>query len=122
MKQPYKHTKVSSTKTQFQIKALLSEYGILDTRFTDLLSKGQIIFEFVRPTPVREIIESEEEQQPIPIGIRIIVPEVDVKTINQKYRALYWYLKSKFESLRFGFLEFVQEFMGSLLRLLPPPS
>ena len=52
--------------------------------------------------------------------VKISVPEVSEKNKNQLYRALFYYLKVKFESLTFGFVEeyneaFVKEFMPYLI-------
>lgn len=47
------------------------------------------------------------------VPIRIIIPNIpaDEKRKNQAYRIFYWYLKTKFEAIDTGLIEFEQEFM-----------
>ena len=47
------------------------------------------------------------------IPIKIIIPNIpnDEKRKNQAYRIFYWYLKTKFEAVETGLIEFEQEFM-----------
>lgn len=103
----YKTTKVNYMRTQAQIAELLSNIGISDHRFTFLNSQKQLILEFVK----KEMINNEEQ----PISVKIVIPNIDEGNRNQLHRALFYYLKSKFESLEFGFLEFVQEFLPHLV-------
>ena len=54
------------------------------------------------------------------VGVKISIPDTTEKTRNQLYRALFYYLKAKFESLTFGFVEeyneaFIKEFMPYLI-------
>jgi hypothetical protein len=46
------------------------------------------------------------------IPVRVIIP--NVHEINQYYRMLFWYLKSKFEAIDTGLVEFAEEFMAHL--------
>lgn len=108
----YKNTKVDYIKSQVQIGKLLEGNGIYEKQFTDSLSEGksQIIF----------IKELEFEGKKIKMGVSIRLPDVNEKNRNQLYRALFYYLKAKFESLTFGFVEeyneaFVKEFMPYLI-------
>ena len=47
------------------------------------------------------------------IPIRIIIPNIpdDESRKRQAYRIFYWYLKTKFEAIDTGLIEFEQEFM-----------
>jgi len=69
-----------------------------------------------------------EEGVELIIGVKISIPDVSEKNINQLYRALFYYLKAKFESLTFGFVEeyneaFVKEFMEySKSNIIPLPT
>jgi len=107
----YKHTSVAWGKSQANITKLLTEYGIQDTRFTFLQSRNELICEFNYPTKI--------EDKDVSIGVRILVPipklEDLEKAKNQIHRALFYYLKTKFEALSFGLVEFTQEFMPHLV-------
>ena len=107
----YKSTSVNWAKSQANIGKLLDKVGIKDVRFTFMASQGSIICEFNYPT----IVDDKE----VNIGVRIIVRLPESKnqeqSKNQVHRALYYYLKTKFEALDFGLVEFVQEFMPHLI-------
>ena len=106
----YKSTQVDYIKSQVQINKLLSANGIKDIQHNTFNNKVQIIF----------IKELTIEGKTMKVGVKIVVPEVEYKNKNQLYRALFHYLKSKFESLTFGFVEeyneaFAKEFMPYLI-------
>ena len=110
----YKHTAVSWGKSQAQITKLLTLQGIQDVRFTFLQSQYSLICEFNYPTKI--------EDKDVNVGIRIILPipksengKEDERAKNQIHRALFYYLKTKFEALNFGLVEFMQEFMPHIL-------
>lgn len=108
----YKNTKVDFIKSQQQINGLLEKNGIAERQFTDSLEEGKSQIIFLKPL--------EFEGKRFKIGVKITVPSVSEKTRNQLYRALFYYLKAKFESLTFGFVEeyneaFVKEFMPYLI-------
>ena len=106
----YKSTKVDYVKSQVQISKLLNQNEIRDIQHSAYQDKAQIIF----------IKELKVEDKMMKVGVKISVPEVNEKNKNQLYRALFYYLKAKFESLTFGFVEeyneaFVKEFMPYLI-------
>lgn len=107
----YQHTSVGWGKSQADICKLLGKQGIKDTRFTMMESQGQLICEFNYPTEI--------EKKPVNIGVRILLPLPEAKDMekakNQIHRALFYYLKTKFEALNFGLVEFLQEFMPHLV-------
>lgn len=105
----YKNTKVNWAKSQGMIGKLLDSRGIQDVRFTFMQSKSQLICEFNYPTLL--------DKKDVVVGIRIVVPIPDEteQTKNQIHRALFYYLKSKFEALDFGLVEFIQEFMAHIV-------
>jgi len=107
----YKATSVNWGKSQSDIGKLLDKQGIQDVRFTFLSSRNELICEFNYPA----VIENEEK----PVGVRITLPIPQGKNIeqskNQIHRALFYYLKSKFESMNFGLVEFMDEFMAHLV-------
>ena len=106
----YKNTKVDYVKSQVAISKLLNNNGIKDIQHTSSQDKVQIVF----------IKELEVENKLMKVGVKVSVPEVSEKNKNQLYRALFYYLKAKFESLTFGFVEeyneaFIKEFMPYLI-------
>ena len=105
----YKSTQVNWGKSQASITKLLTLQGIQDVRFTFLQSQHSLICEFNYPTKI--------ENKDVNVGVRIIlpIPKDDEKAKNQIHRALFYYLKTKFEALNFGLVEFIQEFMPHLL-------
>lgn len=105
----YKQTQVNWGKSQAQITKLLESQGVLDVRFTFLQSQNSLICEFNYPT--------ELEGKKVVVGVRILlpVPKDDDRARNQIHRALFYYLKTKFEALNFGLVEFIQEFMPHLI-------
>lgn len=109
----YERTKVNYLKTQAEIGALLARYGVTDSRLTYLGSQKALVLEF---TKKERLLDGEVGQ----VAVRIAVPGVTEANRNQLFRALYYYLKSKFESLNFGFLEFTQEFFPHLV--IPRPG
>lgn len=108
----YKNTKVDYIKSQQQIAKLLEQNGIRDKQFTDSLERGVSDIKFLKELKV--------EGKSFKVGVKITIPQVNEMTRNQLYRALFYYLKAKFESLTFGFVEeyneaFVKEFMPYLI-------
>ena len=109
----YRTTTVHWGKSQADIMRLLSKQGILDTRFTMLESRQEVICEFNYPC--------ELEGKKVQLGVRIQVPlpgqgrmRDGDRIKNQAHRALFYYLKTKFEALQFGLVEFIQEFLPHL--------
>jgi len=108
----YKNTKVDYVKSQSAIARLLENNEIYEKQFTDSLEQNKSQITFIKPL--------EFEGRRIKIGVKITIPQVNEKNRNQLYRALFYYLKAKFESLTFGFVEeyneaFVKEFMPYLI-------
>ena len=98
----YKQTSVNWGKSQAQIVKLLEQQNIQDTRFTFLQSRNELICEFNYPTRI--------ENKDVLIGVRISLPVPKLRDMeqskNQIHRALFYYLKTKFEALNFGLVEF----------------
>ena len=106
----YKNTKVDYVKSQVSINKLLNQNGIRDVQHSLLQNRTQITF----------LKELKVENKTMKVGVKISIPEVSERNRNQLYRVLFYYLKAKFESLTFGFVEeyneaFVKEFMPYLI-------
>lgn len=115
----YKNTSVNWIRSQTQIMKLLDERGIKETRFTNIsydtaMGAGMemqkdcsaVMLEFFKPITIASGVGGT-------IPIRIIIPNIpdDEKKRNQAYRIFFWYLKTKFEAVDTGLIEFEQEFM-----------
>lgn len=108
----YRNTHVDFIKSQIQINKLLEMHGIQEKQYTDSLEEKRSQIVFLKPL--------EFEGRKFKIGVKISIPDSSEKTRNQLYRALFYYLKAKFESLTFGFVEeyneaFIKEFMPYLI-------
>ena len=115
----YKNTGINWTKSQAKIMELLESKDIKETRFTNIsyetalragleMQKGctAIMLEFFKPIKISDGVSGT-------IPIKIIIPNIpdDQKKRNQAYRIFFWYLKTKFEAVETGLIEFEQEFM-----------
>ena len=105
----YKTTSVNWGNSQVDITKLLNSNGIQDVRFSFIRSMHTIICEFNYP----DVVNGKE----IPIGTRIMWPcqSDDEKVVNQMHRALFYYLKSKFEANTCEAMEFKREFFAHLV-------
>ena len=106
----YRNTKVHYIKTQTQINMLLNKNGIFQHQHTKMEDSCDLKF----------LKNLEMDGKNVKVGIKITLPDVEERNMNQLYRALFYYLKAKFESLTFGFVEeyneaFVKEFMPYLI-------
>ena len=102
----YANTKIDYVKSQMQINSLLNINDIFEIQHTQQNNKSIIVF-------IKNLVV---ENKSVKVGVKIVIPDVEEKNKNQLYRALFHYLKSKFESLTFGFVEeyneaFIKEFM-----------
>ena len=119
----YKNTSVSWAKTQAQLMEYLEDKECRDVRFSTIswesAEKGglvmeqdthAIMIEFFRLTQLESGASGK-------IPVRVLIPNVpdDEKRRNQAYRLLFWYLKSKFEAVETGLVDFEQEFLPHLM-------
>ncbi len=95
--QPYRDTKVTWLESQGHVTALLAKYGIVETRFTNY--GGHAYIEFLLP------------KEGWPVRLSIPVDLQDQKETNARWRALYWYLKSKMEATQFGLVDLKTEWL-----------
>lgn len=107
-------TTVSLDKSMSQVKKLLIDHGIRESRYTQLdpderFGEGRLIYEFVAG------------EDALRRGVRIEVRwrearlKKDSTTASMAGRALFWFLKSKFDSIDYGIEEFDVAFMPHLL-------
>lgn len=116
----YRDTPVNWTVTQGQITKMLNNQQIYDVQFTTISATTaaqsglsmdadavalMLVFQ-------KEVSLSDGRMGNVPV--RVIVPNVHSNQMNQYYRMLFWYLKSKFEAIDTGLVEFAEEFMAHL--------
>lgn len=105
-KKHYKNTKVNWAVTQGQIQKLMETFGVTGSRWTTISNDdGSFIirFEFIY------IISDDVGDRQVPC--RIDVPIPDDSERNRLMRTLFWFLKSKLESIEDDFKEFEEEFL-----------
>src|SRR3990167_5588745 len=115
----YKNTSVHWSRSQAEIQKLLERYDIDESRFTSLnyetLAKAgfetdrdsvALMIEFFKITNLANGVGGK-------VPIKIVIPNIpnEEKFKNQAYRIVLWYLKTKFEAVETGLIEFEQEFM-----------
>lgn len=112
----YLRTKVPYHRTQEVITRLLEKNGIDEIRFTHLAKEIRIEFNY--PQDV--------DGKCLKLGVRFVMPIPEASTEkeriqarDQRYRALFYILKTKLEAVEFGLREFGQEFLGDLIYRLP---
>lgn len=118
----YRGTDIHWSRSQAEIQKLLEKYGIDETRFTtlshDTLAKAgfktesdsvAMMIEFFKVTSLASGVGGK-------VPIKIIIPNIpnEDKYKNQAYRIVLWYLKTKFEAVETGLIEFEQEFLAHI--------
>lgn len=116
----YRDTPVNWTVTQGQISKMLNSQQIYDIQFTTISATTaaqsglQMDADTVAIMLVFQKEVSLEDGRMGNVPVRVIVPNVSPTQLNQYYRMLFWYLKSKFEAIDTGLVEFAEEFMAHL--------
>ncbi len=122
---PYGDTKVPYTRTQAEITDLLKKYGCKGVRWTYLEGQDDIL-EFMITANVQGVQKQ--------VAVKVSPPHIEitkranttygrhnVKTsnINQEYRLLFHYIKSKIESVVWGLSTVEREFLSDISMTLP---
>lgn len=118
----YRTTKVPYGQSQSDIQKLLTKHEIYDVQFTNIgwETAKRSGLEMDEGTMAVMLLFQKQVQLPDGRGgnipVRIVIPNVrpDNHSLNQHYRVLYWYLKTKFEAVESGLVEFAEEFMAHL--------
>ncbi len=118
---PYMDTTVPYERTKAEIEILLKSYGIKNIRWTTLEGQDDTL-EF--------IIEAEVQGIKKQLGVAVKPPHivikkklhgklVDTENINQEYRLLFHWIKSKIEAVVWGLSTIEKEFLSEVLMKLP---
>jgi hypothetical protein len=114
-------TTVPYERTKAEIEILLKSYGIKNIRWTTLEDQDDTL-EF--------IIEAEVQDIKKQLGVAVKPPHivikkklhgklVDAENINQEYRLLFHWIKSKIEAVVWGLSTIEKEFLSEVLMKLP---
>jgi hypothetical protein len=118
---PYLDTTVPYERTKAEIEILLKSYGIKNIRWTTLEGQDDTL-EF--------IIEAEVQGVKKQLGVAVKPPHivikkklhgklVDTENINQEYRLLFHWIKSKIEAVVWGLSTIEKEFLSEVSMKLP---
>ena len=112
-KSAYRDTRVPAGQSMTEIDKILAKHGIMDITHTKGWYEERQVYAIMVQFTHR--LKIDELNQPVPIGIVIPMEtkpsdSTYEKELRQVYRAMHWYLKSKFEAIEFGF-DLLQEFM-----------
>lgn len=119
---PYYDTTTSARQTQVQITKMLYEEGCEATRWTEQDKGDRVTLEFIWKIPTDEGKKS--------FGFRVS-PPLMMKWVgrgnarhqepnpNASMRLLWWYLKSKFEAVKYGLVTVEEEFLQAMVLPLP---
>jgi len=111
---PYLDTTVPYERTKAEIEVILKSYGIKNIRWTTLEGQDGIL-EF--------IIEPQVQDAKKQLGVAVKPPHVVIKkkfhgklveseNINQEYRLLFHWIKSKIEAVVWGLAQLRRNFSG----------
>ncbi len=118
---PYMDTEVPYERTKAEIEILLKSYGVKGIRWTSLEGQDDTL-EF--------IIEAEVQGVRRQLGVAVKPPHIYIKkklrgqivnteNINQEYRLLFHWIKSKIEAVVWGLSTIEKEFLSEILLKLP---
>jgi len=118
---PYMDTEVPYERTKAEIEILLRSYGVKGIRWTSIEGQDDVL-EFVVEATVQGV------HKQLGIAVRpphIIIKKklhgklVDTEDINQEYRLLFHWIKSKIEAVVWGLSTIEKEFLSEILLKLP---
>jgi hypothetical protein len=118
---PYMDTTVPYERTKAEIEILLKSHGIKNIRWTTLEGQDDTL-EF--------IIEAQVQGVKKQIGVAVKPPHIvvkkklhgkliDTENINQKYRLLFHWIKSKIEAVVWDLSTIEKEFLSEVMMKLP---
>ena len=109
---PYEDTAVTVDKSQSQIRKLLRDFDVEAVRFTSFPAFAQL--EFVRKVEGGQLTPFRITIKPKITGTGYTMAALD-KAEKQIWRLAYWWLKAKVEAVKFGLVEFEQDFLPYML-------
>ena len=118
---PYMDTEVPYERTKAEIEILLRSYGVKGIRWTSLEGQDDVL-EFIVEANVQGVRRQ--------LGIAVKPPHIYIQkklhgklvkteNINQEYRLLFHWIKSKVEAVVWGLSTVEREFLSEVLLRLP---
>lgn len=119
---PYADTVVPYEKTKAQIETILKSYGVKGIRWTSMEGADDVL-EFIAVADIHGVKKQ--------IGIAVRPPHIYIKkrypgkglvnteNINQEYRLLFYWIKSKIEAVMWGLSTIEKEFLSDVTMKLP---
>lgn len=118
---PYMDTEVPYERTKAEIEVLLKSYGVKGIRWTSVEGQDDVL-EFIIEANVRGVKRQ--------LGIAVSPPHIYIKkrirgqlvnteNINQEYRLLFHWIKSKIEAVVWGLSTIEREFLSEVVLKLP---
>lgn len=118
-KKSYAGTSVNWSKSQVQITKLLNQWGVFESRFTNLADKFALEFRITDSKKLALGIGMAKG-----VTVRIVVPFQNLTDpkkreaeLSRLHRVLLYHLKAKFVAIENGVTEFMEEFMPHLVIL-----
>ena len=114
---PYGNTTVAYERTKAEIETLLRSYGVKGTRWTSMEGQDDVL-EFIVEANIRGVKKQ--------IGIAVKPPHIHQRkripgrglgyseNINQEYRLLFHWIKSKIEAVVWGLSTIEKEFLSEV--------
>ena len=118
---PYMDTTVPYERTKAEIEILLKSYGIKNIRWTTLEGQDDTL-EFIIEAQVQGVkkqLSVAVKPPHIVIKKKLHGRLVDSENINQEYRLLFHWIKSKIEAVVWGLSTIEKEFLSEILMKLP---
>jgi hypothetical protein len=116
-KAPYEDTEVNYTRTKAEIECLLKSYGVQGVRWTSFQGQDDVL-EFL----IIATIQGTQKTLSIAVSPPHIILERrkgPIENIDQEYRLLFYWIKSKIEAVMWGLSTIEQEFLSQIGLALP---
>jgi hypothetical protein len=114
-------TEVPYERTKAEIEILLRSYGVKGIRWTSIESQDDVL-EFIIEADVKSVKKQINiAVRPLHIFIKKKLPGrglVNTENINQEYRLLFYWIKSKIEVVVWGLSTIEKEFLSEIIMKL----
>lgn len=114
---PYEDTEVDYTRTKAEIECLLKSYGVKGVRWTSVEGQDDVL-EFLAEAEILGVKKT--------ISVAVSPPHIILQRkkgpkedINQEYRLLFYWIKSKIEAVTWGLSTIESEFLSQVRIALP---
>ena len=118
---PYRDTEVPYTRTKGEIELLLKTYGVKGVRWTSIEGRDDVL-EFLAEPIIRgfkKAITITVSPPHIIIQKKIKGQVRDTENLDQEYRLLFYWIKSKIEAITWGLSTIEREFLSQITTALP---